>query len=301
MMKKLFTTILILVLAFSLVACGGNKENADKAINEAAKTSNETASKNADAEGKENTDNQNTLEAIKARGKIVLGTSADFPPLEWVSYKSGSEEYKGLDIEIAKAIADSLGVELEVKNMAFEGLITSLKAGDVDMVIAGMEANDKRKKEVDFSAPYYAGGQSIVVRAEDKDKFKTLDDLKGHKIGTQLDTVQQAFAEEKFGDDVQGYDLNNVLIEQLKNKTVDVLFLSELPAKEFVYLNEGLAFIEDIGAPKEEGFSVAIKKGNTTLLEEVTKIVSELKDSGKVDTWLDENIELSHQEVEKGK
>ena len=100
---------------------------------------------------------------------------------------------------------------------------------------------------------------------------------------------------------MQGYDLNNVLIEQLKNKTVDVLFLSELPAKEFVYLNEGLAFIEDIGAPKEEGFSVAIKKGNTTLLEEVTKIVSELKDSGKVDTWLDENIELSHQEVEKGK
>ena len=294
MMKKVFMVISLLALVFTLVACSGSQENANKAINEAAKN----AKQENTEENKEASDS--SLEDIKTKGKIVLGTSADFPPLEWVSYKDGGESYKGLDIEIAKAIADSLGVKLEIKNMAFEGLITSLNAGDVDMIIAGMEASDKRKKEVDFSAPYYSGGQSIVVRAEDKDKFKTLDDLKGHKIGTQLNTVQQTFAEEKFGSDVQGYDLNNVLIEQLKNKSVDALFLSELPAKEFAYLNKDLAFIEDIGAPKEKGFSVAIKKGNQTLLDEVTKIVSELKDSGKVDTWLDENIELSHQEVEEG-
>ncbi|WP_071025606.1 transporter substrate-binding domain-containing protein [Peptoniphilus raoultii] len=300
-MKRLLTSILILCLTLTLVACGGNKTQGDSA-NANVKSENQATGENT-KEGAEATENasDSSLEDVKAKGKIVVGTSADFPPMEWVSYKDGGEKYLGLDMNIAQAIADKLGVELEIKNMAFEGLLASLKAGDVDIVLAGMEASDDRKKEVDFSAPYYSGGQVIVVREEDKDLYKTLDDLKGKKVGTQINTVQQTYAEEMFGSDAQAYDLNNVLIEQLKNKSVDAIFLSELPAKEFVYLNEGLAVIEDVGAPKEKGFAVAIKKGNNSLLDEVSKIVSELKDSGQVDKWLDENIELSHQEVSESK
>lgn len=297
-MKRLLTSILILCLTLTLVACGGKNSGADT-TNANVKSENQAAGENT-KEGTENA-SDSSLEDVKAKGKIVVGTSADFPPMEWVSYKDGSEKYLGLDMNIAKAIADKLGVELEIKNMAFEGLLASLKAGDVDMVLAGMEASDERKKEVDFSAPYYSGGQVIVVREEDKDLYKTLDDLKGKKVGTQINTIQQTYAEEMFGSDAQAYDLNNVLIEQLKNKSIDAIFLSELPAKEFVYLNKGLAVIEDVGAPKEKGFAAAIKKGNNSLFEEVSKIVSELKDSGQVDKWLDENIELSHQEVSESK
>ena len=84
-----------------------------------------------------------TIDAIKEKGKIVLGTSADFPPMEWVSFQSGKEEYAGVDIALAEAVADSLGVDLEVKNMAFEGLISSLNSGDVYFVLAWMEADEE--------------------------------------------------------------------------------------------------------------------------------------------------------------
>ncbi len=124
--------------------------------------------------------------------------------MEWTSFQNGKEEFTGIDLAIAKSIADSLGVELEVKNMAFEGLLASLNAGDVDIVLAGMGADDERKKQVDFSDEYSKGAQVLLVTEENKDKYKTFDDLKGKIIGTQLGSLQQKFATEKVGDKLQG-------------------------------------------------------------------------------------------------
>lgn len=240
-----------------------------------------------------------TIDAIKEKGKIVLGTSADFPPMEWTSFQSGKEEFVGIDLAIAKSIADSLGVELEVKNMAFEGLLASLNAGDVDIVLAGMGADEKRKKQVDFSDEYSQGKQVLLVTEENKDKYKTFDDLNGKIIGTQLGSLQHEFATEKFGDNCKGFDLNNVIIEQLKNKSIDAAFLSELPAKQFASITDGLVIIEDLGIPDESGFAVAIKKGNDDLTGAVNEVIKGLKDSGQVDKWFDEYIELSNKEASK--
>ncbi|MGI5949300.1 transporter substrate-binding domain-containing protein [Peptoniphilus sp.] len=302
-MKKTLNILLIVLLALGLVACGGSnkKENAEKdakenntAVAEDAKNnSNEDMIKvDIDEEG-------DTIKAIKEKGKIVLGTSADYPPMEWISYDGGKEEYKGVDIEIAKTIANSLGVELEVKNMAFEGLIASLKSGDVDFVLAGMAADEDRKKEVDFSEPYIEGEQVLLVLDENKDKYKTFDDLEGKTIGTQLGSIQQKFAEEKYGSNVKGFDLNNVIIEQLKNKSIDVAFLSEIPAKQFASIADGLSIVGDLGIEKEPGQAVATKKGDDDLTKAISKIVKELKDSGQVDKWLDEYIEISNEEAGK--
>lgn len=284
MKKKIFNIALVAMIALLLFGCG-KKEEAKEEAKEAVKF--------------EITTTGPTIDAIKEKGKIVLGTSADFPPMEWTSFQSGKEEFTGVDIAIAQSIADSLGVKLEVKNMAFEGLLASLNSGDVDMVIAGMGADEERKKQVDFSEEYSKGQQVLLVTEENKDKYKTFDDLEGKIVGTQLGTLQHKFATEKFGDNCKGFDLNNVIIEQLKNKSIDAAFLSELPAKQFASIADGLVIIKDLGIPDDSGFAVAVKKGNDDLTKAVNEVVKGLKDSGQVDKWFDEYIELSNKEAMK--
>lgn len=284
MKKKIFNIAIIAMAVLTLFGCGKKEEKK--------------------AEGKEAvkfeiTTTGPTIDAVKEKGKIVLGTSADFPPMEWTSFQDGSEKYQGVDIALAQAIADSLGVKLEVKNMAFEGLLGSLKAGDVDMVLAGMGADDERKKQVDFSDEYSKGKQVLLVTEENKDKYKTFDDLNGKIIGTQLGSLQQKFATEKFGDNCKGFDLNNVIIEQLKNKSIDAAFLSELPAKQFASITDGLVIIDNLGIPDESGFAVAVKKGNDDLTKAVSEVIKGLKDSGQMEKWFDEYIELSNKEASK--
>lgn len=285
-MKKIFKMAIILMAATLLFGCGKKEEKAP------AEEAKEAVKVEVTATGP-------TIDAIKEKGKLVMGTSADFPPMEWISFQNGKEEFVGVDIALGKAIADSLGVELEVKNMAFEGLIGSLKAGDVDMVIAGMQADADRKEQVDFSEPYFSGDQVIVTLEENKDKYKTVDDLNGKIVGTQLGTIQQKYGQEKFGDNCKGFDLNNVIIEQLKNKSIDAALLSELPAKQFVNIADGLAIVGDIGLPKEDGNAVAVKKGNDDLTQAISEVVKGLKDSNQIDKWIDEYIELSNKEAAK--
>lgn len=281
MKKKIILLMSIVLFSSILFACAKN----DKA-----------------EDAKENNTKTEAQDEKQSGDKIVLGTSADFPPMEWIKYEGGNEEYIGVDIEIAKAIAKDLGKELEVKNMGFDGLIPSLNAGDIDFILAGMAATPERKESVDFSEPYSKFAQVLLVRGEDKDKYKSFDDLEGKKIGTQLSTLQNAFAEEKYGsENVVAMDNNNNLILELKNGTLDCLFLSELPAKQFAIINPDLAVIDNIGVPNEAGSAVAVKKGSNELLESIDKTIKQLKDSGQIQKWLDEYIELSTKEAESNK
>lgn len=267
-MKKTVSILLVLVLALGLAACS----------NGSSQTSEGAGPK--------------TIERIKEKGKIVLGTSADYPPFEWISHENG-EEYVGVDIEIAKKIAEDLGVDLEIKNMAYEGLVASLAVGDVDIVIAGMAATDDKKEKVDFSDSYFQGKQVLLVLEENKDKYTSFADLEGAKIGTQLGSTQHDLAEEKFGANVFGYDLNNVLIEQLKNKSIDAAFLSEVPAKQFAKITQGLALVDLADVEDEPGFAVALNKNQDDLRDRISQCLADLKDSGQIEKWLDEYIELS--------
>lgn len=226
-----------------------------------------------------------SLNIIKENGKIILGTSADYPPYEWHVIEGTKDEITGVDIEIAKAAAEDLGVELEIKDMQFNGLIPSLKAGDVDMVIAGMCADEKRRKAVDFTEPYIEQNQVILIRKDDSDEFKSLEDLKDKKVGTQLGTMQQEYADANFGAEVIGVPNNNDLVLELKNGTLDAIFMTEFTAKEFTNINDDLVLAEISDIPKEGGSSIAVKKGNAALLEELNKTVKKLKEEKKVEDW----------------
>ncbi|WBW50097.1 transporter substrate-binding domain-containing protein [Peptoniphilus equinus] len=277
-MKKTLQFIALIILAFGLVACG--TQNTTNTANTAS-TSNSTGGSEAPAEA------QTGLDAIKEKGKIVLGTSAEFPPYEWHNIEGGKDEIIGVDIEIGKAIAEHLGVELEIKDMSFDGLLAGLNVGEMDMVIAGLAATEERAKSVDFSQPYYSGKEALLVREEDKDKYKTQDDLAGLTIGVQLGTYPETYANEHFNADIKALQDNNNIVMELQNKTFDAVFMDMDVCEKFASLQEGLAVI-DIGAEGDEGTSVAVKKGNTELLKEIDAVVADLKSKDQVKTWIQE-------------
>lgn len=227
------------------------------------------------------------VDAIKKAGKLVLGTSADYAPYEFVLIKDGKNEVVGFDIEIAKEIAKDLGVTLEIKNMDFKGLLPALKTGQVDMVISGMTPTDDRKKEVDFSKIYYRAVQSVVVRAADKDKYKTVDNLTGKRVGAQSTSIQEGIAKEQ----VKNAKVTSLakipeLVLSLKTNKVDAVIMEYPVAKGHVDKNADLA-ISDIKVGDEDGGSaIGVQKGQEDLVAAIDKTIDRLVSEGKIDKFV---------------
>lgn len=227
-----------------------------------------------------------SVEGIKKAKKLVLGTSADYPPYEFID-KDG--KIVGFDVEIAKAIADKLGVELEIKDMKFDGLLAALKTGKIDLVIAGMNPTEERKQSVDFSNIYYTSSQSVVVRAEDKDKYKTLADLKGKQIGVQKATVQEGLAK----DQIEGAQLKSLgkltdVVLELENKKIDAAVMEGPVAKFYIDKNKNLVATEAAFKvdPSETGSAIAVRKDSADFLAEINAVLDQLKKDGKIDQFI---------------
>lgn len=265
-MKKMMSLLMALVVAVSLAACGstqtGNKEE--------AKTEN-TAS--------------NKLEQIKAKGVLVLGTCADYPPYETHAIVDGKDEIVGFDIEIAKEIAKALGVELKIEDMDFDALLVSLNSDKVDMVIAGMSANEERAKAVDFSMIYYNPQQKIVIRKENLDSLTSLEAFNGKTIGVQKGTIQEEFADKNMsGANKIALGKIPALIMELKSGKSDGLVLEEPVAAAYVGKNDDLAIAAlDVVIEEDNGSSVAVKKGEKELLAVIDQTIKTLVEEKKID------------------
>lgn len=238
----------------------------------------------------------NKLEEIKEAKTIVLGTAADYPPYEFHKLINGKDEIVGFDIEIAKLIAKDLGVELEIVDMKFDGLLPALVTDDIDFIVAGMVANEEREKTVDFSVPYYQAEQKMIVRMEDKDKFKGPEDLVGLPIGAQKTTIQEEIALDKFSQSTYiGLSKITDLVLELQNKKIDAVLLAEPVANAYVQQNTDL-FMADISLGQEDGVSVAVNKGNAELLEAINSILNKLIEDGTIDKLIAEATQLAEQE-----
>ncbi|MBQ4629781.1 MAG: basic amino acid ABC transporter substrate-binding protein [Clostridia bacterium] len=213
----------------------------------------------------------------KAEEKTLkMATNAAFPPYE---YKEG-EKIVGIDAEIAEAIAKELGMKLEIVDMEFDSIITAVDKGEVDFGMAGMTVTDERKEQVDFSDSYATGVQSIIVK-EGSD-IKTVDDLEGKKIGVQLGTTGDIYATDDYGaENVTQYGKGADAVIALKGGDVDAVIIDNEPAKAFVEENEGLAILDTEYAV--EDYAIAIKKGNTKLLDDVNAALSKLTEDGTID------------------
>lgn len=267
MKKGLLKLALGAMSILALAACGNTSETADSsAIDSAATTTTDK------------------LQEIKDSGKLVMGTSADYPPYEWHLIKDGKDEIIGFDIDIAQAIADELGVELEIKDMDFDGLIPALTTGKIDIIIAGMNATEERKQSVDFTDVYYTQTDIVVIRKEDADKFTSSDSLKTAKLATQKATVQETYLLEAFPDaEIQSVPKWNTAIMSLTTGKVDAVMMVDTVAKQFIAQNDDLMVANfDINSTPNAA-AIAVAKNGGEFLETVNNIVNEMKESGKIE------------------
>ena len=161
---------------------------------------------------------------------LVLGTSPDYPPYEFFA-DAAMTEYAGIDVEVAKYIAESMGMELQIESMNFDNLVTSLSNGDFDMVLAACEYTEERALACDFSDPYYTDLPPVIlVKASNADKYKSVDDINQASviIGAQKNTTKAMAAADMFPEAANGMVLESLvptLVTELKNGTIDLLVL----------------------------------------------------------------------------
>ena len=221
----------------------------------------------------------NQLDSIKERGKISLGVAPDYAPYEFYLAKDGKVEVVGADIQLAEEIAKELGVKLEIVQLSFDALLPALSSGRVDMVISGMNPNEKRRKVVDFSDIYFAGGSAFLIN-NDREDIKSIEDVKKMKIGVQKGAVQEKFLLEEINiprENLQSLADVPSVIQDLKNKNIDAAFLAEDVSKIALHKEKSLIF-SNFKFEKDaeaEGMAVASRKGNNKdLIEKINKVVN---------------------------
>lgn len=244
-LKKIAAFILSAAIVVALAGCGAKKDF-----------------------GKSSSEKSDTL---------VMGTNASFPPYEYVD---DNNKIVGIDAEIAQAIADKLGMKLEIKDMEFDSLIPAVKSDSIDVVLAGMTVTDERKQSVDFSDSYSTGVQVIIVK-EGSD-IKSPDDLKGKKIGVQAGTTGDSHCTLDYGQDsVKQFSNGSLAVAALANGQVDCVVIDNEPAKNYVAANTGLKILDTEYVT--EDYAIAVSKDNPNLLKKINTALKELKDAGKID------------------
>lgn len=267
-MKKVVTLLLALTMIFALCACGSNSESA-------APTSN----------------------------ALIMGTSADYAPYEFMyPDESGEMTYGGIDVFAAQYIAESMGKELKVENMAFDYLLASLQKGDYDIVMAAIEATDERKQSADFSDPYYTDYPAmILVKADAADNYKTLADFDGKSVSAQTATTKEAIVTDQMpGANLVSLQNVNDIINQLVNDKIDAAVLDGSVALEYAKSNDILvvaAASNELGAA--EPYCIAVQKGDPKgLLPGINEAIAKMLEENKMEEFIAQADELGDVAVE---
>ncbi len=266
-MKKMIAILAVMALVIAcFAACGGKTEE--------PKTT--------------GTDAETTAEIVEnpapTGDALVMGTNAAFPPYEFVA-EDGS--YAGIDVEIANAVAEKLGMTVEVKDMEFDSLIPAVAGGSIDFVMAGLTVTDERKETVDFSDTYATGVQVIIVKEDSE--IASVDDLEGKKIGVQAGTTGDIYVTGDYGqENVSQFNNGSLAVQALINGQVDCVVIDNEPAKNFVAANEGLKILETEYVT--EDYAAAFSKENTDLRDQFNAALAELIADGTVQAIVDKYI-----------
>ena len=209
------------------------------------------------------------------KDELVMATNAEFPPYEFHE----GDKIVGIDVEICQAIADELGKELVIEDMAFDSVITSVYTGKADLGAAGLTITEDRLKNINFSDPYATAAQVIIIK-EDSD-ISSPDDLVGKTIGVQLGTTGDIYAEDIEDATLERYNKGFEAVQALLQGKIDAVIIDNEPAKVYISQNDGLKIVDE--AFTYEEYAIAIAKDNTKLLDDVNAAIKKLKDSGKLD------------------
>lgn len=286
-MKKLL--VLMMMLALMLTAFVGCAKEEAVESTEVVTEASEGAEATEESAG-------DKLSEIKEKGVLVLGTSADYPPYEFHKEIDGNDTIVGFDIDIAKQIAEDMGVELEIIDMKFEGLLPALTAGKIDLIVAGMNPTEERKKSVDFSVVYYDPSQTMLVKSEMASELVSIESFAGKGIGVQKATIQEELAGELFVDSsVKALGKIPNLIMELKTGKVDGLILASPVANSYAKGNDDLS-VNGLDLGSEGGVSIAVGKNGGEFIEAINSTLTNLLESGDMDQIITDATLLSESE-----
>ena len=280
-MKKITALLLGTAMMLSLAACGSSAS-----VSESTASSETSSSEAASSEASAETAGELTT---VTPGKLTMSTNAAFPPYEMTD---DNGNYVGIDIEVAEAIADKLGLELQVDDMDFDAALLAVQNGKSDMVMAGVTVTEERQTVMDFSNTY-ANGIQVVIVPEDSD-IASIDDLTGKAIGVQRGTTGDLYCSDTvenggFGaENVTPYPDGLTAVQALNNGQVDCVVIDNAPAQEFVEANPGLKILDTEYANEE--YAIGVAKGNTTMLDAINGALEELKADGTLQSIVDKYI-----------
>ena len=293
MTKKLLALGLSLTMALSLAACGGGSSSGSSASGSSSDT--HTSTSQARASTSTGGDYGDFASSLVEEGKLIMSTNAQFPPYEMVADGEGfnGTGFEGIDIEIASAIADKLGLELVIDDMEFDSALLAVQNNAADVMLAGLSYSEDRDQVMDFSDSYATGIQSVIVKEGSE---VTMDNLGDYMIGTQRGTTGYLYASDTpenggYGEDhVIGYDNGATAVQELINGTIDAVIIDNAPAQEYVSANAdaGLTILD--GAWVEEQYCAAVDEGNEALLNAINTALNELIEDGTVQTIIDKYI-----------
>ena len=295
-MKKIASLLAaVMLLTATLAGCGNSGSGSSTTDTSSASS---TASQSSAAEDSSAAEGETSSEASATEagdygefttieeGKLIMSTNAQFPPYEMVADGEGfnGTGFEGIDVEIASAIADKLGLELQIDDMEFDSALLAVQNNPADVMLAGLSYSEERDEVVDFTDSYATGVQVVIVK---DGSDVTMDNLGEKMIGTQRGTTGYIYASDTpenggYGEDhVLAYDNGATAVQALMNGQIDAVIIDEAPAKEFVAANEGLTILP--GNWVEEQYCAAVDEGNTALQNAINTALNELMDDGTVD------------------
>lgn len=268
-LKKIFAVTMAGVMSLSLIACGKKEENED------------------------------LLSQIKKEGKITVGMSVDYAPYEFFVMENGEKKMVGLDLSLVQEIAKDLGVDYEIKEMEFSTICDSVRNKTVDLGVAALSASAERKEIIDFSNVYFKADQAILINKNSADTIKSLDDLKGKKVGAQNGSIQATIAGGIENAKLKLLPEVPTLIQDLMNGNLDAVIV-ELPVGDMqAAVHEELAVAEEKipDTTPDGGSAVALPKGEEALLSAINATIDRLISEGKIDEFYKAAVDLSKEEV----
>ena len=283
-LKKLLATGLATIMVMGLVGCSSSKGSSSSASSDASSSAAKTEK----------------LQQIKDAGVLKVGTSAEYSPYEFHKVVDGEDKIVGFDDFLVQEISKDMGVKVEYEDMDFDGLLGALQADKVDIVLAGMTPDEKRKKSVDFSDIYYTNSNVCIVAKGKEDTIKKSEDLKGLKVGVQKGTTQADYVTNTLGisDATQLKKIPDLMLE-LQNGKIDVIVTGKAVAEINVKKYDNIAIGNTtVGDEVAETSAAAIKKSgngvdNTSFVKSVNDTIKRLQDSGDMDKYMQDALKLA--------
>ena len=267
--KKLVLGALVLVSVFALAACGSSS-------------------------------NENLQEKVVKKGKLVVAISPDYAPFEFKALVNGKDTIVGADVELAKAIAEELGVKLELSSMSFDNVLSSLQTGKADMAISGLSATKERKNAYDFSDPYYETENAILVKSSNLDKFASIDSLANQKVAVQKGTIEEGLAKDQLKDSkIVSLTAMGEAINELKSGQVQAVDLEKPVAEGYLSQNSDIALAGfALKTSDGDAKAVAMPKGSGKMVKTVNKVIKKLAKDDKYKQYISDAAKLTANEIE---